>query len=325
MSDTTNIFGLWEMSRNLHPHLAVLKTTFLVALSRRTGRAACTTFSRIFGPRHCVFPSPRETRKKSDFFESMGFGRVASSSPCLILAVGSVSATLCFCNSKLKAIGDKKRRNIIQYRAGTLINQKHAVSIKRSKCPLERALPGSHQSDSTLQVFSGCQNHITSSIKTEGHNVVGRMTIKDLSKSLWGAGLVNTDIGSDDRLVQHNLQILAQASNRILPPYLLSSNFHKMSRLISSLLDALLITFYYAISTSSSSSSPSSHHVLRSRHGTQQRSNIAARIRQPNQLSANQQHIHLVEIKYCEDARPGQQLEALQRQHADLCKRKKNM
>eukprot|EP00983_Pelagomonas_calceolata_P073627 1152199-Pelagomonas_calceolata.AAC.1 len=29
--------------------------------------------------------------------------------------------------------------------------------------------------------------------------------------------------------------------------------------------------------------------------------------------------MHLIEIKYCEDTRPGQQLEAAQRQHANLC------
>eukprot|EP00983_Pelagomonas_calceolata_P067878 1149665-Pelagomonas_calceolata.AAC.6 len=36
-------------------------------------------------------------------------------------------------------------------------------------------------------------------MKTERHNVAGRMIIKALRKSPWGAGLVNTDIGSGDR------------------------------------------------------------------------------------------------------------------------------
>eukprot|EP00983_Pelagomonas_calceolata_P110247 1159649-Pelagomonas_calceolata.AAC.14 len=49
-------------------------------------------------------------------------------------------------------------------------------------------------------------------------------------------------------------------------------------------------------------------------------SSIANRKRQPHQLNANQRHVNLIEIKYCEDTRPGQQLEAAQRQHADLCK-----
>eukprot|EP00983_Pelagomonas_calceolata_P126343 1161297-Pelagomonas_calceolata.AAC.1 len=41
-------------------------------------------------------------------------------------------------------------------------------------------------------------------------------------------------------------------------------------------------------------------------------------VRQPHQLNVNQRHVHLIDIKYCEDTRPGQQLEAAQRQHADL-------
>eukprot|EP00983_Pelagomonas_calceolata_P016736 526841-Pelagomonas_calceolata.AAC.1 len=31
-------------------------------------------------------------------------------------------------------------------------------------------------------------------------------------------------------------------------------------------------------------------------------------------------HIHLIRIKYCEDTRPGAQLEASQQQHKELCK-----
>eukprot|EP00983_Pelagomonas_calceolata_P073147 1152022-Pelagomonas_calceolata.AAC.1 len=48
----------------------------------------------------------------------------------------------------------------------------------------------------------------------------------------------------------------------------------------------------------------------------------ATSVRQPNQLIANQQHVHSVEVKYCEDPRPGQQSKAAQRQHAhaDICK-----
>eukprot|EP00983_Pelagomonas_calceolata_P017961 562990-Pelagomonas_calceolata.AAC.1 len=57
------------------------------------------------------------------------------------------------------------------------------------------------------------------------------MIIKALSKSPWGAGLVNTDIGSDDRLAQHNLQIPAHASNRGIPPYLIPRKFFERSRL----------------------------------------------------------------------------------------------
>eukprot|EP00983_Pelagomonas_calceolata_P131646 1161798-Pelagomonas_calceolata.AAC.2 len=55
-------------------------------------------------------------------------------------------------------------------------------------------------------------------------------------------------------------------------------------------------------------------------HRTTQRITTAKRMRQLHLLNANHRHVHLVEIKYCEDMRPGQQLEAAQRQHADLYK-----
>eukprot|EP00983_Pelagomonas_calceolata_P026475 831317-Pelagomonas_calceolata.AAC.1 len=98
----------------------------------------------------------------------------------------------------------------------------------------------------------------------------------------------------------------AHASNRIIPPYLFSRKFSKRPRLTLSRPDAVPITPYQAKPTSSSPSSPSSHHVLRSRHGTPQRSCMANRVRQPHQLYANQGRVHLIEIKYCEDTRPGQ-------------------
>eukprot|EP00983_Pelagomonas_calceolata_P039671 1137280-Pelagomonas_calceolata.AAC.4 len=61
-----------------------------------------------------------------------------------------------------------------------------AVGRRRSTKPL-CPLPGCHQLDSALHMLSGCQNHIICSMKTEQHNVAGRMIIKALSKSPWGA------------------------------------------------------------------------------------------------------------------------------------------
>eukprot|EP00983_Pelagomonas_calceolata_P050885 1142180-Pelagomonas_calceolata.AAC.2 len=63
-----------------------------------------------------------------------------------------------------------------------------------------------------------------------------------------------------------------------------------------------------------------SHHVLRSRHITSQRTSTATCARQPQQLNVNQQRMHLIEFKCCEDTRSGQRLDAAQRQRADLCK-----
>eukprot|EP00983_Pelagomonas_calceolata_P060918 1146583-Pelagomonas_calceolata.AAC.5 len=42
--------------------------------------------------------------------------------------------------------------------------------------------------------------------------------------------------------------------------------------------------------------------------------------RQLQELNIQNRHIHLIEIKYCEDMRPGVQLEASQQQHSELCK-----
>eukprot|EP00983_Pelagomonas_calceolata_P037260 1136262-Pelagomonas_calceolata.AAC.1 len=51
------------------------------------------------------------------------------------------------------------------------------------------------------------------------------MITKARIKSPWGAGLSNMDIGSSDRLAQHNLQIPAHASNRVIPLNLFQENF----------------------------------------------------------------------------------------------------
>eukprot|EP00983_Pelagomonas_calceolata_P083488 1156173-Pelagomonas_calceolata.AAC.2 len=76
------------------------------------------------------------------------------------------------------------KHTILQHRTGTLYNQKHALAVrfKRSTGPL-CPLPGCHQLDSALHMLSGSQNHIISNMKTERHNVAGRMIIKALGKS----------------------------------------------------------------------------------------------------------------------------------------------
>eukprot|EP00983_Pelagomonas_calceolata_P121080 1160765-Pelagomonas_calceolata.AAC.8 len=42
--------------------------------------------------------------------------------------------------------------------------------------------------------------------------------------------------------------------------------------------------------------------------------------RQLHELNVQNRHIHIIEIKYYEDTRPGAQLEASQQQHRELCK-----
>ena len=159
-------------------------------------------------------------------------------------------------------------------------------------------------------------------MKTERHNIAGRMIAKALSKSPLGAGFVNLDLGSNERLAQHDLQIPVHASNRNVPDYLFPCNIPHRSRTNSSRPDAILITPYHAKSNSPSHSSPSSsppRYMLRSRCQRIQGSNTASRVKQPHLLNINNRHVHLIEIKYCEDTRPEHQLEAAKQQHARLC------
>jgi hypothetical protein len=46
-------------------------------------------------------------------------------------------------------------------------------------------------------------------------------------------------------------------------------------------------------------------------------------VRRAHELHANKREVHLIEVKYCEDTRPGHQLEASSKQHETLCKRLK--
>eukprot|EP00983_Pelagomonas_calceolata_P042859 1138679-Pelagomonas_calceolata.AAC.2 len=104
-------------------------------------------------------------------------------------------------------------------------------------------------------------------------------------------------------------------------PELFPQYLPERSRLTSSRPDAILITRCKAKPTSFSPFTSCSHRrALRSRHNLTLRTTTANRVRQPQQLSVNQRHVHLIEIKYCEDTRPGQQLEAAKQQHADPCK-----
>eukprot|EP00983_Pelagomonas_calceolata_P003487 113533-Pelagomonas_calceolata.AAC.1 len=44
-----------------------------------------------------------------------------------------------------------------------------------------------------------------------------------------------------------------------------------------------------------------------------------SKVRHPSQLLPVQRHVHLAEVKYCEDTRPKNQLEVSKQQHRDLC------
>eukprot|EP00983_Pelagomonas_calceolata_P055062 1143959-Pelagomonas_calceolata.AAC.2 len=65
---------------------------------------------------------------------------------------------------------------------------------------------------------------------TECHSVAGRIITKAFSKSPWRAGLIYTDIGSDDRLARQNPQIHTHASNRTSSHHVLCSRHSTSQR-----------------------------------------------------------------------------------------------
>eukprot|EP00983_Pelagomonas_calceolata_P072754 1151855-Pelagomonas_calceolata.AAC.3 len=67
------------------------------------------------------------------------------------------------------------KRNIFNYRTGTLFNQKHAVRFKIStslQCPL------CGEPDSALHILSGCKDSTVSNMVTERHNIASRILFK---------------------------------------------------------------------------------------------------------------------------------------------------
>eukprot|EP00983_Pelagomonas_calceolata_P031882 1000976-Pelagomonas_calceolata.AAC.1 len=49
------------------------------------------------------------------------------------------------------------------------------------------------------------------------------------------------------------------------------------------------------------------------------RTTRASRVKHSHELHVNERHVHLIEIKFCEDTRPQHQLSAAKQQHANLC------
>eukprot|EP00983_Pelagomonas_calceolata_P040927 1137826-Pelagomonas_calceolata.AAC.1 len=162
--------------------------------------------------------------------------------------------------------------------------------------------------DSALHILSGCQCPVIRNMVTERHKIASRMVLKENSKGSCGSNVIHMDIGSADRLAQHDLHITEQISNRVIPPYLFKPSIHDQASRNSSHPDPILVT-PCSTNPNKPPTSPS-HRVLRSmRHNEEVRSNTTP-ARQLRELNIQERHIHLIEIKYCEDTRPGAQLEA---------------
>ncbi len=134
------------------------------------------------------------------------------------------------------------------------------------------------------------------------------------------------DIGSEDRLALQNLQIPKGSTDRIVPEWLFPRQFPSKQRLTSRP-DAILVT---EMPAKKAEQLPNVHprYALRSRTGCRGDRGLSAtatayqpssRVWNSSQLPPNQRHIHLVEVKFCEDTRPRSQLEAAHHQQGVLC------
>eukprot|EP00983_Pelagomonas_calceolata_P042881 1138697-Pelagomonas_calceolata.AAC.1 len=96
--------------------------------------------------------------------------------------------------------------------------------------------------DSALHILSGCQCPAIRKMVTELHNIASRMILKVVSKGSYGSNLLQMDVGSANRLAQHDMHITEQISNRVIPPYLFHPSIPGQARRTSSHPDAILVT-----------------------------------------------------------------------------------
>eukprot|EP00983_Pelagomonas_calceolata_P134379 1162056-Pelagomonas_calceolata.AAC.4 len=80
--------------------------------------------------------------------------------------------------------------------------------------------------DSALHILSGCQCPSIRNMVIERHNIASRMILKVVGKGSYGSNLLQMDVGSADRLAQHDMHITEQISKqRVKPSYLFSPAF----------------------------------------------------------------------------------------------------
>ena len=161
---------------------------------------------------------------------------------------------------------------------------------------------------------------------TERHNLACRMILKAISKTGYlRSCVVSIDIGSNERMTMRNLQIPKTAKSRIVPKWLFPPRFLDKDRFTSSRPELVLVTPVSAKTRKQQTTAGgwvlwSGRGQLRET-GSTQAAPPATNPRQhrPKDLSKPRCDIHLVEIKYCEDTRPQNQLNAAKEQHKDLC------
>jgi hypothetical protein len=165
---------------------------------------------------------------------------------------------------------------------------------------------------------------------TERHISACRVIFKAISKTgSFGSCVVSKDIGSYERMPMQNLQVPETAESRKVPKWLFPPRFSDKERFISSRPDFVLVT-PIAAKTQKQQTNVGGW-VLRSGKGQLRETGSKPtappatsratnpRQHRPRDLSKTWHDIHIVEIKYCEDTRPQNQLNAAKEQHKDLC------
>jgi len=202
----------------------------------------------------------------------------------LLISMNLTTSNSFWSNTRINV---SQNRNVMKFRTGTLYTQKMAHLYGRannSSCLL------CHQPDSQIHLLSGDQNGSIQNMVTERRNIASRLIIRILTKGDFGGNIILTDIGSETRMAQQSLVLLAHVANRTLPQWLLP----KLSA------DELR-----------SCSRPDATCILPvgTKNGHQRDIQAAHPLRWD---------VHLIEVKYCDDTRPEQQLARATEQYNGL-------
>ena len=199
------------------------------------------------------------------------------------------------------------------------------------KLSTSQTCPLCPHADSALHILSGCQHTQIRKMITERHNLACRMNYKAVRKTgSLGLCVVSKVIGSNERMTMQNLQIPETAESRIVPNWLFPPRFPDKDRFTSSRPDFVLVTPIAAKTQKQQTNV--GEWVLRSGRGKSRETGSTSaappatnssatkpRQHRHKDLSKPRRDIHLVEIKYCEDTRPQNQLNAAKEQHKDHC------
>jgi len=125
---------------------------------------------------------------------------------------------------------------------------------------------------------------------TERHNIASRLIIKTLIKGDFGGNIIFTDIGNKTRMAQQSLVLPAHVANRTLPQWLLPNLSADELR---------------------SCSRPDAVCILPVGTKNDHQRDIQA-------AHPSRWDVHLIEVKYCDDTQPEQQLARATEQHYGL-------